>query len=541
MSVPGYDAGALDAGSGHSAVEDGGLPTDASSDVGQDPDGSAASGPEVMLSLGRLAGRTAGRTRVFEGIPYAEPPVGARRFALPAAKAGWDGVRSAIATGPVCPQVDEAPYDARNAMPLEESEDCLTLNVYAPKTTPTAGAPVMVFVHGGGGNTGAGSIYDVQRLSEAGEVVVVTLNYRLGALAWVVHEGLDDELGTTSGNLGLRDQQLALRWVRDHIAAFGGDPNNVTLFGQSHGAACTCFHMFAKGSETLADRYILHSGGCVGAAVAPGTRQGMEQRTDALVQKVCAGRSDVVACLREQDAKQLATLGVHNLPIEDAQGVYVDGELIEDLPRTLLEAGDYHHAPVLLGSTLHESHFLASEHFGKPNDWPMATTTTALSVALAVMYPDDWLAILEFYGVPSDAEANEVMVRVMDDSWMRCAQRTLGLEAARHGDDVFAYSFDLLPAVHIQDLDYVFGSEQTYSQLFEGAPVPLVASLVEAMQGYWTRFARYGDPNGAGAPEWPKLTGASDQHLILDREIRTGQHHLKSECDFWSTTVAGSH
>ena len=132
------------------------------------------------------------------------------------------------------------------------------------------------------------------------------LNYRLGTLAWFVHAELDAEAGTTSGNLGLRDQQLALAWVQRNIAAFGGDPANVTLFGESHGASCVCMHMFAKGSETLAHRYIMESGGCIGSAVMPGTRAGMEKLSAELAAALCPDRADVPACLRALDAKQIA-------------------------------------------------------------------------------------------------------------------------------------------------------------------------------------------------------------------------------------------
>ncbi|HKU44412.1 MAG TPA: carboxylesterase family protein, partial [Polyangiales bacterium] len=186
--------------------------------------------PTATVKQGKLQGKLVNTTREFLGIPYAKAPIGALRFAPPQAAPGWSGTRSAVAMGPSCPQ----PAGAL-AAPGPQSEDCLTLNVYAPN----AGAklPVMVFVHGGA-FVGGGSIqYDAQRLSEQGKVIVVTFNYRLGALGLFAHPALDAVRGTApSGNDALRDQQLALAWVKANIESFKGDPANVTLFGESAGS-----------------------------------------------------------------------------------------------------------------------------------------------------------------------------------------------------------------------------------------------------------------------------------------------------------------
>jgi para-nitrobenzyl esterase len=230
-----------------------------------------------------------------------------------------------------------------------------------------------------------------------------------------------------------------------------------------------------------------------------------------------------------------------DVSLENQQGPYIDGELIPALPKDLLREGRYRHAPILVGSNLRESCFLESDFFRSQNRWPLVSDGIALSIGLLALYPQDFAAILEHYGAPADdADANRIMVEVMDDSWMKCPGRRLAQGAVAHDDPVYVYSFDLAPAVHTLELDYVFGDPAApFSRLFPGAPVPPDPALVMRVQDYWLRFARTGDPNGGAGPAWPRYSAASDEHLVLDRSTTTGTGLDKAECDFWLTTYAG--
>ena len=192
----------------------------------------ASAAPRVDTRQGPVEGFTAKGALQFLGIPYAAPPVGDLRWRPPQPAAAWTGVRQATRFGPACAQVTTLGVFAG---PANANEDCLTLNVFTPRLGAAAKAPVIVWIHGGGNVDGASSDYDASRLASLGDTVVVTINYRLGLFGWLAHPALDAE-GHPFGNYGLLDQQLALKWVRDNISAFGGDPGNVTLGGQSAGS-----------------------------------------------------------------------------------------------------------------------------------------------------------------------------------------------------------------------------------------------------------------------------------------------------------------
>ncbi|MDY6919598.1 MAG: carboxylesterase family protein [Pseudomonadota bacterium] len=245
-----------------------------------------------------------GTVRTFLGIPYAEAPTGALRFRPPQPVMPWKGVLKTLTFSPSCVQ-PPGPL----AAPGEQSEDCLTLNVYSPAGAKPGAKPVMVFIHGGAFVSGGSSQYDGARLAEDYGVVVVTLNYRLGALGFLSHPELDQELqAPQSGNLGLKDQQLALHWVQQNIVAFGGDPQQVTLFGESAGSASTCVHMVAPGSQDLAQQFIMESGVCIGGLPINSKTQS-DAIGEALLQALCPEATDRLGCLRELPAAQCGGLG----------------------------------------------------------------------------------------------------------------------------------------------------------------------------------------------------------------------------------------
>ena len=208
----------------------------------------------VQTKEGALRGTVAADHRLFAGIPYAAPPVGPLRWQPPAPVPSWDGFRDATRPGPMCIQDVSNDVDGRRT-----SEDCLTLNVWTPPPSDEP-RPVMVWIHGGSFVNGSGDIYNARRLASRGDIVVVTINYRLGALGFLAHPALGP--AGDVGNYGLADQQAALRWVHDNIAGFGGDPSKVTIAGESAGGMSVCDHLVAPGSEGLFSAAIIQSGPC---------------------------------------------------------------------------------------------------------------------------------------------------------------------------------------------------------------------------------------------------------------------------------------
>jgi para-nitrobenzyl esterase len=493
----------------------------------------------IRTSQGEVAGKLEGTTRLFLGLPYAAPPVGELRFAAPQPPASWQGVRSAVAFGARCHQPTEGPTSAQaSGLPsvqLPMSEDCLTLNVYTPAEAPPEGSAVMVFIHGGSGVAGSGADYDARALSETGGVVVVTLNYRLGPLGLLAHPELDAALGHPSGNLSLRDTQQALRWVQQNIAAFGGDPDQVTLFGQSAGASTACLHIFTKGSEKLVKRFIMESGGCVNSAVNPTAKAGVVAQSELLLADLCPGAADKLACLRGLDPQALsAWVPKQSVPFGQTLGMYVDGELIPKAPLDALIARQFHRGELLAGSNLQDAELLALENFGGP--W--VSDIAGYRAVIASMFPRDAGPILAFYKNPaSDAEANALLMRTITDSWFRCPARTLIRASGNLGGRSYLYSFEVAPALHAQELDYVFGQD-LFSRALPAAPRPPLANVTKAMQSYWTQFAKTGNPNGLGQPQWPQYKQGAE-HLVFADPVTARQGLFDDACDLWDKVATG--
>ncbi|MBF6351516.1 carboxylesterase family protein [Nocardia flavorosea] len=306
--------------------------------------------PVIHLDTGAVRGTEADGVARFRGIPYAAPPVGERRWQAPQPPESWRGVRDAATSGPVClqPEAPEMPQG------LDQSEDCLTIDVTAPSgDSGAAGRPVLVWIPGGGFVTGAGSIYDPARLVRTGDLVVVTVNYRLGVFGFYAHPEL------RGSNFGLQDQIAALSWVRDNIARFGGDPGRVTLAGASAGAMSACTLLTAPPARGLFQQAIVASGSCgtshpagaFGAAVgAISTWQPLD--TIQLAGRYLAGRLGCpdVACLRDLPAQAL-------LPHTGGFPLLAYGtELVPDEPARVFDTGNQADVPLLQGNTAERAH-----------------------------------------------------------------------------------------------------------------------------------------------------------------------------------------
>lgn len=474
----------------------------------------------VCTTQGFVEGRPEGSSCQYLGMPYAQPPAGALRFAAPVAGEPWEGVLSAGEYGAACPQGQ--PLLAGGA---STDEDCLFINVHAPADPPQAPLPVMVFIHGGGNTGGTTGTYDGRAISEAGPVVVVTMNYRLGALGFFSHPALDDERGQgPAGNDGILDQQLAMRWVQDNILAFGGDPDEVTVFGESAGSTDTGVHLVSPLSAGLAHRYLMESGVPLSRAASGGGRFSREARhaaTSAMVDDLCAGEDDVMACLREVPANTLMNWSGADGGPDWGPMIDGDGGVLPQAPATILERGDANPGEVLLGTNENEQGLFQLLQGS-------VSTLEELEAEIARDYPDDVEAILALYG-GAGLSPGDMQVQWLTDVRFRCATRRMARLAAEAGHDVYLYSFEQGQAWHADELGYVFGGSEFYT-LAIGQPVQ---PLVDAVQGYWLNFAETGNPNGPSLPQWPSYDAAGDEHMVLVDPPSAASGLAAERCDYW--------
>lgn len=465
--------------------------------------------------------------RTFEGIPYAAPPVGGLRWGPPRRAAPWAGVREATRPASACPQpAGEVPGGSTD-------EDCLHLNVTTPDGPGQARPrPVIVWLHGGGFTTGAGSSYDTHRMATRGDVVVVTVNYRLGALGFLAHSGLSG-----SGTFGLADQQAALRWVRAEIGAFGGDARNVTLAGESAGGYSVCSQLASPAAAGLFDRAIIESGPCTGRPDRPFAPSSVPLSTaraagaDLAAKVGCRFARDVLACLRRVDVSRLlAAQGADQQPAHTTP-------LLPSDPAAAIAAGRFHHVPVLIGSNHDEGNGWAAGIVQA--GYPVTPATWPDVVASFFPSPGQAKAIVREYPVHR-TDGGPVFGAVIGDANFACpTARTDGLLSSHA--PVWRYEFAdehappltsgtspfPLGAPHASELPYLFD--------LGGRPRDLTAAqhrLSDSMIDYWTRFARTTDPNGPSSPHWSRRTVLSlaPDHIVPTRTAQT-RHH----CAFWNT------
>ncbi len=496
---------------------------------GASSDGGAAgsSSLQIKVEQGDVEGTLVESIRVFRGIPYGKPPVGALRFAPPEPADKWSATLQAKDFGPSCVQPASA-LGATNTL----DENCLSLNVYAPNGAKDL--PVMVFIYGGAFVNGGSSQYDGMKLASTGPVVLVTFNYRLGALGFLSHPALDAlRGGEPSGNDGLRDQQLALAWVQKNIAAFGGDPKNVTLFGESAGSMSAVMQLVSPRAKGLAQRHIFESGaglgGTIGSDKAKADALGAE-----LVAELCAGQTDVVGCLRGLPAamisewrKDRGITGAGWGPTFNAAD-----QVLPAAPASLLQSGSFNEGALIVGTNKNEWGLFAS--LGATAATVATVSDLNAQIEKQFTVPALQTAVKQHYAASAtDATANEVFIRLMTDAVFRCPSRTLVRLSTQHGRKAYLYSFEQGRAWHAYEIPYVFGNP--VEALGAGT---LVEPLREHMQGYWTQFAKAGDPNGGARPMWPAYQTASDQHLILQMSSAMGSGLATADCDFWDQATA---
>lgn len=491
----------------------------------------------VLTTHGAVQGVAAEGATVFWGIPYAAPPTGERRWQPPVDPECRTDVLLADAPGPMCAQLET------ETGPVIGDEDCLTLNVFTPQASTARSRPVMVFLHGGGHAVGSSSapLYDGTRLARERDVVVVTANYRLGALGYLADESLDatDPRGV-SGNYGLLDQLEALRWVRDNAAAFGGDPGLVTLFGESAGAVSTCAVLGAPEAEGLVHRAIVQSGTC-------NQRSSSMYRSSVTAPWIeaspCAAEADVAACLRALPFEDVIAAEPTGFPSVSALGQawspYVDGVTIPASTLDQMAAGDDVDVPLVVGANAEET----------ARDVPPLDEAQYEALVAASFGP---LApvVLEQYPVTDYDSPTAAYVALSSDAKFVCGARRAVRAATLGGTaPVFRYHFSYdgydpgpmgdASAFHGLELVYVFGNFETlFPAPIRYTPNADDEALAELLGEAWTTFARTGDPSTA-ALAWPGYAIDADPYAGLDVPASTGQGVRTAQCDFWDDLGAG--
>jgi para-nitrobenzyl esterase len=498
---------------------------------------SAGANPIVRIDGGLIRGAGAAGVYSFRGLPYAAPPTGNLRWRPPQPASSWSGIRDATQFGPSCPQAQ-----AFNPFlpPGTISEDCLNLNVYTPTLRSGSDRPVLVWIHGGGLVQDGGRNYDGTKLAAAG-TVVVTINYRLGALGFLAHPALASRPGGAAGNYGLMDQQAALRWVQRNIARFGGDPHNVTIAGQSAGGLSVLAQMVSPGARGLFQKAIVQSGTF---ALNQQPLATAEASGEKFAQSVgCADQT--AACLRSVPVSDLVSKFGVEIP-----GV-VDGSVLTQPIGTALARGQFARVPVINGIT-HDEELLfvaglgitVSQGTNIPLAGPAADpanyqaniaqalgVSAARAAAIAAEYP------LSAY--PSPVVAFSLLVS--DASFACPALQVDGWTAVR-GVPTYAYQFndDNAPvnivgaslglSTHGTELPYLFDQPN--------APFPAMLNpdqqaLAASMRTDWASFAGTGNPSSR-ALLWPSFNGTRVLSLVPLQSQVTTDFATAHHCSFWA-------
>jgi len=474
----------------------------------------ASAQPVVDAPAGAVRGQALDGVNVFKGIPYALPPSGWRRWKPPAEMPRWRQTRDATAFGPACHQMisrGTSIYAAAEAPQM--NEDCLSLNIWTP--ADAANAPVFVWIHGGALTNGASSeaMYDGARMAADG-VIVVSINYRLGVLGYLAHPELSSESRKhVSGNYGLLDQIAALRWIEQNIAAFGGDPANVTIAGESAGALSVMYLMAAPQAHGLFDRAIVQSGYMLSTPELRSSRYGDPSAEGiGFWLQTQLGESNLSG-LRAMDAQTLTERAI--------QAGYVpwgtiDGEVLPEQLVEIFDRGEQAPVPLLVGFNQGEIRSLRALAPPAPAD------AATYEQAVRQRYGDLADAFLALY--PSSNVAESVLEAPRDALYGWTAERMARRQTAL-GQSAFLYLWDHgypaaddadLHAFHASEIPYVFGARDRTPPRWPAIPDTATENgLSDAMRAYWTSFARSGMPSAPGQAEWPAY-GQSRSYMAFE-------------------------
>ncbi|XP_022095260.1 cholinesterase 2-like isoform X2 [Acanthaster planci] len=524
-------------------------------------------GPTEVISTGRILGKrmsVLGKTvDGFFGIPYGKSPEGNLRFKSPLPREPWNGTYNATTHGFGCFQVPDENFEGFHGSEMWNpnvmlKEDCLNLNVWVPYPRPT-NAAVMVWVYGGSYISGVDSldVYDGKTLVAEEGVIVVSMNYRVGALGFLA---MDDP--NAPGNMGLRDQTLALQWVQDNIAVFGGDPGQVTLFGESAGAASISLHMISPESMHLFKRAALESAALSVPwgyyTMEEGIRRGMILAKQLHCTEDTMGNvltvPQVIDCLRSRDVVQILTFQWVTSDYLDFPFVpVVDGSFLTERPETALKRGAVKDCELLIGSNTNEgSFFLIYEVPGFSKDTDSLLDKEAFITAMKYAFPQAnsfGMKALEYQYTPWLNPENRSLLRdaidkATGDYNFICPTYEMALGYARFDHPVYYYRFTdrssnnpwpaWMGVLHADEIAYIFGLPLHPEQGFNSQE----EQLSRMMMRYWANFAKTGNPNANSGSDWPLYTVEQQQFFTLDKSIIGGEYLIgrgpfAQACAFW--------
>ena len=482
----------------------------------------------ITTESGAVQGVGTGDVISFKGIPYAAPPVHDLRWRVPQPVTPWPGVRSADAFGAECMQPDK----------VSKSEDCLRLNVWRPAAAAAGPLPVIVWIYGGALVHGQASLYPADALARQG-VVVVSMNYRMGRLGFFAHPALAAEApDDVRGNYGYMDQRAALRWVQRNIAAFGGDPHAVTIFGESAGGGSVLVHLTSPLSRGLFQRAIIQSPGIpTPRAKVVGLTELADAEKTAVDYARLLGVTGVggkaLKALRAQPSAtftqgtsaqdEITALSVDKLILGFAGPIH-DGKLVIETPAAAIAAGHQAMVPVMIGA----------------NDRDLGIGSAVKKDALFAIFGAYAAEARKLYDPRGDQTLDELKQQVFADRTMTEPVRFFADQVARAGQPVWLYRFSYVPesqrgtlkgAMHAMEIPYTFD-----------IPAALVGDKVTAADkamaavasAYWVSFAKTGDPNGGGRPPWPRYDPSADSVMnFTNAGVVVGPDPLKARLDLW--------
>lgn len=506
-----------------------------------------AAGTEIDTVVKTESGYVSGSgasIRVYKGIPYAAPPVGDLRWRAPQPAKPWKGIRVSKEFAANCMQVP-------SFLPGPQSEDCLGLNIWSPAHSPSDKLPVMVWIHGGGFHMGSGSqtAYDGEPLASQG-VLLVSFNYRLGVFGFLAHPALNQESPQgVSGNYGLLDIVSALRWVNHNIRAFGGDPENVTIFGESAGGTAVCDLMVMPMAEGLFQKGISES-----AAWMFGPISNVKESWYGRVPMMEFGEqqlgSDIAALRRKTAAEVLKLLPARKLGDDRAADhgeqylPAVDGYVLPDDPARLFAAGKFHHVALIAGDNADEGSLFAppvrnEEQYRK---WAVRKAGSSAD------------RLMELYPAPTDAQTRAAATEASADYGFLYGARSVLRAAAKYNPNTYQYLFSRVSGLghsthygvyHAAEIAYVFG---TLPDSAYGTTPTIFADLTvypdtynaqdvelsKAMMGAWVAFAKTGSPNGSGLATWPAFRPERESYLEFGDQIVAKRDLDRKHLDFMS-------
>jgi len=486
----------------------------------------------VSSPAGELRGAVAGNLRIFKGIPYAEPPVGKLRWRPPLPLPRWAGVRNATAFGPECFQPHGPLASVYSAPPMPMSEDCLTLNIWSPADAHRA--PVFFWIYGGAlwGGASRDPLYDGARLAERG-VVVVSINYRLGVLGWLAHPQLSAESPQgISGNYGLLDEIQALKWVRQNISAFGGDPANVTIAGESAGGLSVIYLMVSPEARGLFAKAIAESSYMIAMPSLKVSRHGWPSAEESGLKLAAALHAPNIAALRAMSPGKLTDAAA---AAQFGPWGTVDGHVLTEQMVTAFNKGDEAHVPILAGFNSGEIRSLTVLAPAVPQ------SAAEYTAAIRAHYGDLAPEFLQLY--PASDMKESILATTRDGLYGWTAERLVRKQTAL-GLPSYLYLFDHgypaedeadLHGFHASELPYVFGTFDATPPLWPRVPAePRQVALSQAMLDYWTSFARDGKPQATHEPDWPAF-GSVGAYLHFtdtahpEEHLMPGMYRLNEE------------